>query len=433
MLIEFRFRNYRSFRDEAVLSMEATGLGTFRNSLIHFTNDTKLLSGVAIYGKNGGGKSNVIRAFWLAVQFIRNAQRTQHEKAEIPVMPFALNDYSNEEPTEFHFVYVVDGVKYWYGLSATKEKVYSEYLYHAPKKQKALVFSREGQEFTFTEEKPRRRLISEAVRENQLFFSVACTMNDSACISAMRWFRECVFFSRDYSDIPRQLLDYYEDKNMLRAISDYAKAADLGIEDMQFEFNNQDIGEDGSFPDNMPEGIKAALTQFMHTLSETSGYSEVHLRMGQVTAKSSHYGEDRNGQRGLYSLDLSDESDGTRKLMALAPAIESALRTGGILLVDELERELHPMLVNFIISKFQSKKSNPNGAQIVFTTHDTELMSMELLRKDQLYFADKDTADGSSELYSISEFSTRTTDNIRKGYLVGKYGATPDIELEEVE
>lgn len=433
MLIEFRFRNYRSFRDEAVLSMEATGLGTFRNSLIHFTNDTKLLSGVAIYGKNGGGKSNVIRAFWLAVQFIRNAQRTQHEKAEIPVMPFALNDYSNEEPTEFHFVYVVDGVKYWYGLSATKEKVYSEYLYHAPKKQKALVFSREGQEFTFTEEKPRRRLISEAVRENQLFFSVACTMNDSACINAMRWFRECVFFSRDYSDIPRQLLDYYEDKNMLRAISDYAKAADLGIEDMQFEFNNQDIGENGSFPDNMPEGIKAALTQFMHTLSETSGNSEVHLRMGQVTAKSSHYGEDRNGQRGLYSLDLSDESDGTRKLMALAPAIESALRTGGILLVDELERELHPMLVNFIISKFQSKKSNPNGAQIVFTTHDTELMSMELLRKDQLYFADKDTADGSSELYSISEFSTRTTDNIRKGYLVGKYGATPDIELEEVE
>ena len=433
MLIEFRFKNYRSFRDEAVLSMEATGLGTFRNSLIHFTNDTKLLPGVAIYGKNGGGKSNVIRAFWLAVQFIRNAQRTQHEKAEIPVMPFALNDYSNEEPTEFHFVYVVDGIKYWYGLSATKEKVYSEYLYHAPKKQKALVFSREGQEFTFTEEKPRRRLISEAVRENQLFFSVACTMNDSACISAMRWFRECVFFSRDYSDIPRQLLDYYEDKNMLRAISDYAKAADLGIEDMQFEFNNQDIGEDGSFPDNMPEGIKAALTQFMHTLSETSGNSEVHLRMGQVTAKSSHYGEDRNGQRGLYSLDLSDESDGTRKLMALAPAIESALRTGGILLVDELERELHPMLVNFIISKFQSKKSNPNGAQIVFTTHDTELMSMELLRKDQLYFADKDTADGSSELYSISEFSTRTTDNIRKGYLVGKYGATPDIELEEVE
>ena len=119
--------------------------------------------------------------------------------------------------------------------------------------------------------------------------------------------------------------------------------------------------------------------------------------------------------------------------MALAPTIESALRTGGILLVDELERELHPMLVNFIISKFQSKKSNPDGAQLVLSTLDSVLMSMEILRKAQLYFADKDTADGSSALNSIREFSTRTTDNIRKGNLVGKYGATPDNALEEVE
>ena len=90
-------------------------------------------------------------------------------------------------------------------------------------------------------------------------------------------------------------------------------------------------------------------------------------------------------------------------------------------------------MVNFIIAKFQNKKTNPNGAQIVFTTHNTELLSMELLRKDQLYFVDKNKEDGSSKLYSISDFSTRTTENIRKGYLLGKYGATPNIEIEEVE
>ena len=93
MLVEFRFKNYRSFRDEAVLSMEAVGLASFKSCLIE-QNNMKLLPGVAIYGKNGGGKSNVIRAFWLAVQFIRNAQRIQHEKATVPVVPFALNDYS---------------------------------------------------------------------------------------------------------------------------------------------------------------------------------------------------------------------------------------------------------------------------------------------------------------------------------------------------
>lgn len=433
MLIEFRFKNYRSFRDEATLSMEATGLSSFKNSLIPLTSTVKLLPACAIYGKNGGGKSNVIRAFWLAVQFIRNAQRTQHERAVIPVNPFSLNDYSKDEPTEFDFVYTVNGIKYWYGFSATREKVFSEYLYHAPKGQKALIFNRTGQEFSFTEEKTKRSMIGEMVAENQLFFSVACTMNDAPCVAAMRWFRDQVYFSRDYSDIPRQLLEYSEDKNMLKAISDYAKAADLGIQDMQFEFDSKELKDDDSLPKDIPDGIKTALVQFMHVLSETSNNGEVRLKMGEVTAKASHQGQTKDGKKASYLIDLADESDGTRKLMALAPAIESALCTGGVLLVDELERELHPKLVNYIIAKFQSKSANPNGAQIIFTTHNTELMNLELLRKDQLYFVDKQDKDGASELYSISEFATRTTDNIRKGYLVGKYGATPDIEIEEVE
>lgn len=432
MLIEFRFKNYRSFRDETILSMEATGLGTFKNSLISF-NGLKLLPGAAIYGKNGGGKSNVIRAFWLAAQFIKNAQRTQHEKASIPVIPFALNDYSSSEPSEFEFIYTLEGTKYWYFFSATREKIFSESLYHAPKGQKALVFTREGQRYSFTEDKARRKLVSEAVAVNQLFFSVACTMNDSVCSNAMRWFRERLFFSRDYSDIPRQLLDYSNDTNMLKAISDYAKSADLGIEDMLFEINSNEVDDETALPDNIPEDIKTALAQFLHTLSETSNNSEVRLKMGEVTAISKHKGRNKNGNSQLYSLELADESDGTRKLMSIAPAIESVLANGGVLLVDEIERELHPMLVDFVVSKFQSKKSNLNGAQIVFTTHNTELLNMELLRKDQLYFVDKNQEDGASELYSISEFATRTTENIRKGYLLGKYGATPNVEIEEVE
>ena len=137
MLIEFKFSNYRSFRDEAVLSMEATGLSTFKDSLLNYGN-LRLLSGVAVYGKNGGGKSNIIRAFWLGIQFVKNAQRIQHEKAEVPVSPFLLNDYSKNEPTSFEFTYVLDGIKYIYGFSATRTKIVSEYLYHTPKGQKAI-------------------------------------------------------------------------------------------------------------------------------------------------------------------------------------------------------------------------------------------------------------------------------------------------------
>lgn len=432
MLIEFKVKNYRSFRDEAILSMEATGLNSLKSSIIEY-NSTKLLPGVAIYGKNGGGKSNIIRAFWLAVQFIKNAQRTQHENATIPVHPFSLNDYSFKEPTSFEFAYVFDGIKYMYGFSATREKVISEYLYHAPKGQKAIVFTRVGQDFVFTEDKAKRNLIKETVAENQLFFSIACTMNDAACSNAMKWFREYVLFSRNYSDIPKQLLEYSNDSDMLSAISNYAKAADVGIEDMQFEFNNKEISTEEKIPMNIPEGIRSALSSFMHALAETSNNSEVKLKMGEVTATSYHKGKTQEGSLKLFPLELYEESDGTRKLMALAPAMESVLQNGGVLLVDEIERELHPLLVNYIVSKFQSKNTNPNGAQIIFTTHNTELMNAEIIRKDQIYFVDKGKEDGASELYSISEFSTRTSENIRKGYLIGKYGATPDIDVEEVE
>ena len=339
MLIEFSVKNYRSFRDEAVLSMEANGSGTLKSVLIPF-GGIQILPGVAIYGKNGGGKSNVIRAFWLAVQFIKNAQKTQHENAAIPVVPFALNDYSASEPTEFSFVYTLDDIKYWYSFAATKEKVYSESLYYAPKKQKALVFARDGQTFTFTTDKSRRNLISKVVADNQLFFSVACTMNDDVCAMAMFWFRQMVYFSRDYSDIPRQLLEYSNDSNMLKAISDYAKAADVGIEDMKFEINSKEINEEADLPANIPEEVKAALVQFMHVLSETSNNSETHLKMGQVNATSMHQGQNKDGTSHMFSMELADESDGTRKLMAIAPAIDSVLSKGGLLLVDEIEKEL---------------------------------------------------------------------------------------------
>lgn len=430
MLLEFKFQNFRSFRDETVLSLEATGLSAFKGSLIKY-GTKNLLPGIAIFGKNGGGKSNVIRAFWLAVQFIKNAQRTQHENSEIPVNPFALNDYSRNEPTAFEFVYTLDDILYVYGFSATKDKIVSEYLYHSPNGQRALVFSRDYQKFSFTNksEKARRMLISETVAENQLFFSVACTMNDGDCIRAMRWFREFVYFSRDYTDISTQIFENIDDKNIINAITSYAKNADIGILDMSFEYKSKDV----SFPEDLPEGIKSALMTLLANLSAGANESEAKLKMGEIVATSFHQGIRKDGKNETYMLDVSDESDGTRKLMALAPAIETVLQKGGILMVDEIERELHPLLVKYIISKFQSKNTNKGGAQIVFTTHNTELMNLDIIRKDQLYFVDKDSNEGTSELYSISDFSTKTSENIRKGYIVGKYGATPDVEIEEVE
>lgn len=433
MLIEFKFSNYRSFRDEACLSMEATGLRAKKRSLISF-KPADLLPAAAIFGKNGGGKSNVIRAFWLGAQFIRNAQRTQHENSPVPIKPFLLNDHSADEPASFEYTYVLDGVKYIYGFSATRKNILREYLYCAPKGQRAMVFSRENQYFMFREnsEKKRRELISAAVAENQLYFSVACTMNEPACAAAMRWFREYLFFSRDYTDIPEQLLEYSEDPGMLKAITSYAINADLGIEDIRFEVKNAELSVEELSIAGMPEEIKNAVEQFMQALSASPNVAEGSLKMGQVSATSFHAGVSRDGSHTRYPLPLEEESDGTRILMALAPAVERALELGGVLVVDELENGMHPLLAAFLVSKFQSPDTNRNHAQLIFTTHNIQLLNEELLRKDQIYFVDKDRRDGTSTLYSISEFSTPTAENILKGYLAGKYGATPDITPEEV-
>ena len=434
MLVRFQFENYRSFRDESILSMEAKGNAEYKSCLLPYKKKG-LLPAAALFGKNGGGKSNVIRAFWLGVQFIRNAQKTQHEKAEVPVRAFALNDYSEQEPTGFEYEYIQDGVKYIYGFSATKKEIKKEYLYAAPKGQKSEIFSREGQMFSFpvNGEKKMKEMIAEAVAPNQLFFSIACVMNYRPCILAMKWFREYVHFSKDYADIPQQLLEHAEDVNMLKSIVTYAKQADVGIEDMSFEIKNEEISAYESMPGNLPEGMVMALKQFAAALKDSSDSAELNLKIGEVKTSSMHRGINKAGEEKLFSLELSDESDGTRRLMSLAPGIEQVLQQGGVLMVDEIDRELHPLLAEFIISQFQSPETNPGRAQIIFTTHDTELLNMEILRKDQVYFVDKNKKSGVSELFNLTELPVRTNDNIRKAYLVGKYGAVPDVDTVEVE
>lgn len=434
MLIRFQFENYRSFRDNNVLSMEAKGNSEYKSCLLHYKKKC-ILPAAAIFGKNGGGKSNVIRAFWLGVQFIRNAQKTQHEKADIPVRAFALNDYSEKSPTRLEYEYIQDDVKYIYGFSATIKEIQTEYLYAAPKGQKSQIFTREGQVFSFpaNKEKKKKEMIAEAVAPNQLFFSIACVMNYQPCIAAMKWFRDYVHFSKDYADIPRQLLEHAEDANMLKSIVSYAKQADVGIEDMTFEIRNEEISTSDSLPENLPEGMVAALKQFAAALKDSSESAEMNLQIGEVKTSSLHRGITEAGQEKVFLLGLADESEGTRRLMSLAPGIEQVLQQGGILMVDEIDRELHPLLVEFIISKFQSPETNPGHAQIIFTTHDTELLNMEILRKDQIYFVDKNKKSGVSELFNLTELPVRTNDNIRKSYLVGKYGAVPDVDTVEVE
>lgn len=429
MLLYFKVKNYRSIRDEAVLDMEAAGLHDAAKNLLPF-GKKEYLPAVAIYGKNGGGKSNLIRSMWLAVQFICNAQKTQTENEPVPVRPFMLNDYSVNEPTAFEFAYVQNGAKYVYGFSATRTHIVSEYLKAWPKGREKNIFLRHGQSFIFPKdnEKKRKELIKEAVGKNQLFFAISCTMNYKPCIEAMKWFREKIVFSRDFTDINRNLIDYREDETMLQAIVSAAKKADVGIEDIQFEIDQQTLDlQSQNIPGQMG-GMIAALRAFSEALQQNGNEAEVSLNMGKLKSTTYHTGLNCEGKASRYELTLSDESDGTRRLMTLAPAIERTLKEGGTLVVDELEREMHLMLIEYVLGRYQEKRNNPAHAQLIFTTHDTSLLNQEILRRDQIYFVDKKREDGASSLYSLADFNIRNDANIQKAYLLGKFGAVPSIE-----
>lgn len=412
MLIEFSFSNYRSFRGENTLSLE---------SLIKKKESLPL---VAIYGKNGGGKSNLIRAFWLAVKFICNAQMTQGAGAPVPVDPFKLNDYSTETPTSFEFIYKHNGIKYIYGFSATKEKICEEYLFHYPKGSKAQVFKRTGQEFSFIQNKAFKQLISKAVAENQLYFSVANTMNESVCTEAMKFFTESIVFSREFEDIPGQIRFNYNNNNVLKSMKQYAQRADVGIIDMKFDMKNTEIDVDDTIPENAPPELSRALKSFVSALSDNS---QAKIQRNEIKARTYHTGVNKKGELGQYELSLEDESDGTHRLMALAPAIDRVIDNGGIFVADELEKGLHPLLTEYIVNKFQNSEINKNHAQLIFTTHDTEIMRQHFLDADQFYFVDKERQTGESELYSVDGLGKKSNADIRTGYLIGKFGGIPEL------
>ena len=430
MLLKFRVKNYRSIRDEAVLDLEAAGLADHKECLLKYKSD-EYLPVISINGKNGGGKSNVIRAMWLAVTFIKNAQRTQHENAVVPVRPFELNDYSANEPTEFCFEYVCDGIKYEYGFSATRKEIVAEHLYWWPKNQISKLFDRSYQTFTFpaNNEKKFKEMISKAVAFNQLFFPLSCTMNYEPSIKAMKWFRSEIFFSRDYADLGQNIIEYSEDSEMLDSIVGIAKIADLGIADMKFEINNETITSLSDLPDSIPLDqkllIEKAIAKFKESLSGDADSASGGFQYNELKATSLHLGIDSNGKAATYPLSLMDESDGTIRLMARATAMEAALRKGGVFIIDEIEDRLHPILVEYIIKRFQ--EHNETGAQLIFTTHSVDILNREMLRRDQYYLIDKDSETGASKLYSISDFSVRNDERIGKAYLLGKYGAIPFV------
>ncbi len=432
MLIEFSVGNYRSFKEVVTLSMVATKL-TSRNKLLDehhvFTapdDKTRLLTSAVIYGANASGKSNLIRAFTVMRQMVLDSAHKLTDGERIAVEPFRLALSTREQPSVFEIIFCHTTAIYRYGFAATPERIVQEWLYHTPHGK-----SREARLFERTADAPdtplqlargvfkegRRAFAS--TRPNALYLSVlADTFNDPTALQITRWFRRNVQTISGLRDGSKPLsLECLEAGHEHRAaVLAFFQQLDLAITDIHIKTEAIDF-------DALAKGIRIPMARslIMKSLREDPNWQRVEV-------KTVHQVYDDAGQpiaTELFDLD-QHESDGTQKLFALAAPIVVALQQGLLLVIDEFDARLHPLMTRALMQLFNDPRTNPHHAQLIFTTHDTTLLDPDLLRRDQIWFMEKNEVQATL-LVALAEFKVRNDAPFARDYLTGGYGAVPYI------
>lgn len=412
MLIQFAVANYRSIKEEATLSLVAGPGGEHRDrnvlvpALQANVRTTPLLRSAAIYGANAAGKTNLIRALDAMRDIVVDSSRTD---GELPVTPFLLNAKHSDQPTQFEVACIVDGVRYQYGFSATQDAVAGEWLYAWPRGRPQLWFKREGAnggapaiEFGGKLQGD-REVWRRATRANALFLSTAASLNSTQLRPLYDWFKTRLHVASigGWSPVYSAQCAQSERK---AAVVRFLQTADLGVSDLRVlerEFTEDMIPEE--VPSEMREEVKKAL-------------------LGTKIADVRVVHQDPAGKP--IELELEEESDGTQKMFALAGPWVDVLEQGHVFVVDELHDNLHPALVRYLVGCFHDAALE-SDAQLVFSTHDTSILSQDVFRRDQIWFCERN-ARLETELVPLLDFSPRKgIENLERSYLAGRYGAVP--------
>ena len=413
MLIQFAVANYRSIKDEAVLSLVA---GPGMEHLEHNVRALRmggahampLLRSAAIYGANAAGKTNLIRALAAMRSVVVGSSRTD---GELPVTPFLFNAEHKDQPTRFEIAFVAKGVRYQYGFSATRNVVVGEWLHAWPRGRPQLWFERRraedgAQTFEFGGKLlGDRQVWRRATRDNALFLSTAATLNSTQLHPLYDWFKTHlhVVGIDGWSPLYSARCGQGERK---AAVLGFLQAADLAVSDLSVV--------DREFTEDMiPDEVPPAIREGMKRAWAGEDFPEIHLVHRDPTGRP-------------VELDLRDESDGTQKMFALAGPWIDVLDKGHVVMVDELHDNLHPMLVRHLVGRFHDPALE-SDAQLVFTTHNTSILSQDVFRRDQIWFCERN-ARHETTLVPLSDFRPRKgLENLERGYLAGRYGAVPYI------
>ena len=424
MLVSFRVENFKSFKDLTEFSMEATKLKNLRESNTFDINNISLLKSAVLYGANASGKSSLLDAMEKMKNIIDSSISIKKTK-QYSAQPFLLNTQTESKESFFEIEFIIDEFIYRYGFTiATNAIISKEWLFQKklqPKARESRLFERELQEITLGASFREGKGLDDKTREDALFLSVVAQFNGTISINIIEWFNQFNIISNIKSDeFKHYSFDKLEDKEFKDKMVTLIKSADIGIYDIEKKkVSFDELKVKNNELEKLPEFLIKELKK--------NGVST-------IETKHMQYSQD-NSFNGLKSFDLEFESDGTQKLLALsAPIIETLLK-GEILVIDELDNSMHTELVNATIKLFNSKETNPINAQLIFSTHDTNLLNQELFRRDQIWFTQKDIY-GVGELYSLVEYGkgkTRDDMVLEKNYLNGKFGAVPHISSLEYE
>ena len=419
MLIEFSVTNFRSIKEKQTLTMAASKYfkemekeNCFESGLEGLP---KLLRSAAIYGPNASGKSNLLAALSFMQNMVLSSAKDIQEGEALGISPFQLDRASKDKESEFEINFIEGSVRYQYGFALNKNRILREWLIAYPGRRPQRWFDREHNGETgedIYEFGPKflggrlRQDWRKTTRSNALFLSVAVQFNNEQLRPVFNWFQKrlLIISPRIPLDIGYTATACESEEAKIKVLN-FMNAADLSIADIR-------IIKKMFSPEDLPQDLPTGLREHLH--KELDGKEVKDLKIMHKNTETDE----------LVPFGLNDESDGTKSLFSFAGPWLDVITNNKVLFVDEIDSSLHPLVVHQLVRFLHHAGGT---AQLVFTTHDSTILGQDILRRDQVWFIEKDKSNA-SKLFSLSDFKVRENEAIERGYLRGRYGAIPYIE-----
>ncbi|MBC8630498.1 ATP-binding protein [[Eubacterium] tenue] len=419
MLYGFTCKNYASYNDECIFSMEASKIKDYDDINTIKTIQGKILKSAFIYGPNGGGKSNLVKS----MQYMKSlVLGSVVEPRFIRVNePFKFNINSKNLPTTFEASFIIDEILYTYGFDVYKNTISKEWLYKKQKRE-TLLFERTSsnyEDIKLNSDFKGAEEIKKHTRKDALFLTTAGMLNISKANEIINWFSRLNILMNSNSNYNHSTVEYIEENPEIKnIILDYLRKADTGIDGIDYDIEYLNIDE------NEREELLNNFRNSNNNINIENAEIDIQAKRVEINTKHNVYDDEKKVIEEVQLPFEKYQSEGTKKLFNLLGPILKSLYEGEVLVIDEIDSKLHPSIVRFIIAMFNSIDKNRKNGQLICNTHDVMLLQ-EDLRRDQIWFVEKNEY-GESELYSLSDFKgVRKNDSILKKYLLGVYGAVP--------